>query len=146
VSRELPVVQPLVVASSLPEAAPAQHLGRATVWVVGSNGTGASRVITGKVGGALVGTASRERTEIAVAGTTTHKGAAVGRTAPRAVMPPRCQSSTSERSPSYSSRKFTSTVIWMATGWPFFMAGLNLHCLTASIARSSSPRPKLRTT
>jgi hypothetical protein len=41
---------------------------------------------------------------------------------------------------------FTSTCACIAAGLPSFMPGLNLHCLTASTAFSSRPRPKPRFT
>jgi len=43
-------------------------------------------------------------------------------------------------------RKVTSTLICTATGLPSFIAGSNFHVFTASIAFSSSPRPRVRAT
>src|SRR5580704_19362854 len=48
--------------------------------------------------------------------------------------------------PAQYSRKLTSTLICTATGLPSFMAGSKRQVLTASMAFSSSPRPKLRAT
>src|ERR1041385_983804 len=43
-------------------------------------------------------------------------------------------------------RNDTSISDSTVTGWPSFMAGLNFHCLTASMAFSSSPLPRARAT
>jgi hypothetical protein len=37
--------------------------------------------------------------------------------------------------------KSTTMVKSTSTGWPFFIAGVYLHCLTASIAASAKPQP-----
>ena len=46
----------------------------------------------------------------------------------------------------YSKRKVTSIIAETSTGWPFFSPGRKRHCLTASTAFSSRPRPSALTT